>query len=336
MRFLGLNAKQATPIALPIDEDHRWTHLDPASALVEHKRVRWEPGLCSWAGRTHIMQFASKEQEQVDDMAVEPSDECPICLRMLFKPVTTACSHSFCSSCWDHLKQSVASRETACPMCRSSVTDVKRWFDLDELLEQRYPIEWRARAAADARGRLGTLFAAVPLWQENSPTAVLDRPPLVHLAFAALQGALQATDMQPVEVGYAASAGLHRIERIGGFTLENFVFGVRTVAGNPYYFRFNSAPVKLVARGTRSVVASLCVERSGSGEALTAYAADLRMTKEAAAHRDNLIGILDMHQNILVVRDADTPLGKAVLTWLLLRCVGLDATGIRHAGHLDM
>jgi len=42
--------------------------------------------------------------------------ECPLCMRLLWKPVTTPCGHTFCKVCLDR----VLDHNTCCPMCKSA------------------------------------------------------------------------------------------------------------------------------------------------------------------------------------------------------------------------
>ena len=42
--------------------------------------------------------------------------ECPLCMRTLWKPITTPCGHTFCKTCLDR----VLDHNTNCPMCKSA------------------------------------------------------------------------------------------------------------------------------------------------------------------------------------------------------------------------
>ncbi|BFZ60985.1 hypothetical protein YB2330_002042 [Saitoella coloradoensis] len=33
---------------------------------------------------------------------IKPDDICPLCHELLYRPITTTCSHTFCESCWKH------------------------------------------------------------------------------------------------------------------------------------------------------------------------------------------------------------------------------------------
>ena len=49
--------------------------------------------------------------------SVDANDyECPLCMRTLWKPITTPCGHSFCKTCLDR----VLDHNTNCPMCKSA------------------------------------------------------------------------------------------------------------------------------------------------------------------------------------------------------------------------
>jgi len=88
-----------------------------------------------------------------------------------------------------------------------------------------------------------------------------------------------------------------------------------------------SRSIKL--RRGREVVASLCEEPSKGGLLLAAFAADFDSRADARRHSAAQIGLLDAEHDRLEVRDVDSPLGRAVLAWLLLRCVGLETTGVK-------
>ena len=95
-------------------------------------------------------------------------------------------------------------------------------------------------------------------------------------------------------------------------------------------------------------------EPSTGGLLLAAFAADFDSRADARRHSAAQIGLLDAEHDRLEarvhrhrptpleagtshagyaalrqVRDVDSPLGRAVLAWLLLRCVGLETTGVK-------
>ena len=45
--------------------------------------------------------------------------ECPLCMRLLWHPLTTPCGHTFCKMCLDR----VMDHNTACPMCKSETLE---------------------------------------------------------------------------------------------------------------------------------------------------------------------------------------------------------------------
>ena len=54
---------------------------------------------------------------EVAEDAVDPNDyECPLCMRLFWRPVTTPCGHTFCKTCLDR----VLDHNTCCPMCKSA------------------------------------------------------------------------------------------------------------------------------------------------------------------------------------------------------------------------
>jgi hypothetical protein len=46
--------------------------------------------------------------------------ECPLCIRLLWQPITTPCGHTFCKMCLDR----VLDHNTACPMCKSATLKI--------------------------------------------------------------------------------------------------------------------------------------------------------------------------------------------------------------------
>lgn len=54
---------------------------------------------------------------ELDLNSVKSDDyECPLCMRTLWKPITTPCGHTFCKTCLDR----VLDHNTTCPMCKSA------------------------------------------------------------------------------------------------------------------------------------------------------------------------------------------------------------------------
>ncbi|KAL1526714.1 hypothetical protein AB1Y20_015413 [Prymnesium parvum] len=59
-------------------------------------------------------------ERRVDKSAVEKSLECPVCIDLMYQPVTTICGHSFCRECYVRHVDAAISRGAAasCPNCR--------------------------------------------------------------------------------------------------------------------------------------------------------------------------------------------------------------------------
>jgi hypothetical protein len=204
-------------------------------------------------------------------------------------------------------------------MCRTKSPEVEAQAALHDELERTYPRQWQQRAA-EPKAITGSLFVSVPRWDFYSRERDLDQPPLVELVLGS--GTSLGAE-------YTVVTGVHKAHRLGDFRLENFL--VDTIHASSYT-RLSAVPVKLVS-STGKVVASLCEEGHGEQAVFSAYAVDMLGTSRAASkHRSALVGLLDVHRGILAVRDVESPLGKAVLFWLLLRCIGMDCTGIAHTG----
>lgn len=87
--------------------------------------------------------------------------ECPVCVRLLFDPVTTPCGHSLCRSC---LLSILDRDEPKCPLCRtvyySGLRDTPVSLSLQEVIRRLYPDEYRA---------IGEEAAAVHRADTNGP-----------------------------------------------------------------------------------------------------------------------------------------------------------------------
>jgi len=66
----------------------------------------------------HVDQVSDQRlHRELDAKAVDASDyECPLCMRLLWKPITTPCGHTFCKTCLDR----VLDHNASCPMCKSA------------------------------------------------------------------------------------------------------------------------------------------------------------------------------------------------------------------------
>ena len=77
--------------------------------------------------------------------------ECPVCVRLLFDPVTTPCGHSLCRSC---LLSILDRDEPKCPLCRtvyySGLRDTPVSLSLQEVIRRLYPDEYRAIGEEEA------------------------------------------------------------------------------------------------------------------------------------------------------------------------------------------
>ena len=62
-------------------------------------------------------QKLQRPYRELDMESVKADDyECPLCMRTLWKPITTPCGHTFCKTCLDR----VLDHNTNCPMCKSA------------------------------------------------------------------------------------------------------------------------------------------------------------------------------------------------------------------------
>jgi len=96
--------------------------LKQLSAYLEKLSDPAEPG--SIPGGAHASKWLivnhltyQRPYRQVAQNAIDSTDyECPLCMRLLWKPITTPCGHTFCKTCLDR----VLDHNTTCPMCKSS------------------------------------------------------------------------------------------------------------------------------------------------------------------------------------------------------------------------
>ena len=64
-----------------------------------------------------VTEDSHKMSCRAQNQKVESSDyECPLCMRLLWNPITTPCGHTFCKICLDR----VLDHNTTCPMCKSA------------------------------------------------------------------------------------------------------------------------------------------------------------------------------------------------------------------------
>ncbi|ERL90229.1 E3 ubiquitin-protein ligase CHFR [Dendroctonus ponderosae] len=71
-----------------------------------------------------------KEHSQFESMKTELM--CTICSELFIKPVTLACSHSFCSFCIKRWR----AKSSTCPICRTFIKSVTRTLVLDNLVDK--------------------------------------------------------------------------------------------------------------------------------------------------------------------------------------------------------
>ena len=87
----------------------------------------------------------------IDSTAVDATDyECPLCMRLLWQPITTPCGHTFCRVCLDR----ALDHNSVCPMCKSA--EVKKVYLVERLefvpnefiessMRRLLPIEYQER-----------------------------------------------------------------------------------------------------------------------------------------------------------------------------------------------
>ncbi|XP_019187932.1 PREDICTED: probable E3 ubiquitin-protein ligase BAH1-like [Ipomoea nil] len=93
-----------------------------------------------------------------ENIKLEYSLKCAVCLDFVFNPYALGCGHLFCKSCacraasvmiYDGLK--AASKESKCPICRQVgvYTNVVHMMELDLLLKKRFQKLWKERLVSD-------------------------------------------------------------------------------------------------------------------------------------------------------------------------------------------
>lgn len=85
---------------------------------------------------------------RVDQDRIDPSDfDCVLCCRMLWKPVTTPCGHTYCSMCLDRCLD----YSSACPLCMTSLSNYLGTSNrhvtqfLEEVMVLGLPDQYRSR-----------------------------------------------------------------------------------------------------------------------------------------------------------------------------------------------
>lgn len=108
------------------------------------------------------------------DVAVPPELSCPLCLDLVYDPVSTPCSHVYCRLC---ISRVLATGHSSCPLCRrdisrfnanAAVTDQR----ILSLINASMPADLVVRRARENSSRLeivvGNLYEEVPHRGKNS------------------------------------------------------------------------------------------------------------------------------------------------------------------------
>jgi len=96
--------------------------------------------ICSLLVRieTELSQITEKphkqEDREIDCSLMQEGDfNCPLCLRLLWQPVTTSCGHTFCRTC---IERNLDHRHE-CPLCKASLqADGSSTWGVNEFIEQ--------------------------------------------------------------------------------------------------------------------------------------------------------------------------------------------------------
>lgn len=95
-----------------------------------------------------ITNFDSDKCVSIHPILVKVADlECSLCYRLLFKPVTTPCGHTFCCSCLD---RSLDHQDT-CPLCKYSLAEYLAerrqnvTLFIEKLIKIHYPVDFKER-----------------------------------------------------------------------------------------------------------------------------------------------------------------------------------------------
>ena len=334
-------AASAPEHLLPTEGDEGWAFFDMGPVAREIARLR----KISWPGRVCSIPILPVAGPSASTSDLDPSkdevpgdgDECAICMEVLFRPVMTNCAHKFCYACWEQYSAAFQAKAAlSCPCCRTE-TNAERMPEMDAPLMGKYPRVW-ARRECEPQGLHGCVFVCVPEWKyvahnRHEPSARarwrappahedVHVPPLVNVGFGS-----QAEQLNVTYEGDAES--VFKIAELGGYTLRGL--GAMAVDGTPMggpliQRLVPPGGVKLLKAGTP--VASLVVDTAGN---LSAYACDLPIdqptSKSCAASQQHLCGILDVSAGLLAVKHVEEEQGpgRAVLVWLILRKLLLDA-----------
>jgi len=129
---------QGDETGMEIDSEDQGERLFPSLATnllpSENKQlcsllVRIEADLSQIIEKPH-----KQEDRDIDSSLLKEGDfNCPLCLRLLWHPVTTSCGHTFCRSC---IERNLDHRQE-CPMCKASLqADGTSTWGVNEFVEQ--------------------------------------------------------------------------------------------------------------------------------------------------------------------------------------------------------
>eukprot|EP01123_Difflugia_compressa_P013365 TRINITY_DN6144_c0_g1_i1.p1 TRINITY_DN6144_c0_g1~~TRINITY_DN6144_c0_g1_i1.p1 ORF type:complete len:174 (+),score=30.55 TRINITY_DN6144_c0_g1_i1:32-523(+) len=98
--------------------------------------------------------------------------ECALCYRLFYRPVTTACGHTYCKDCI-HTSLSYSPN---CPICRRKLPINEKEFELAvnftlaTILEKHFTDQYKQRQTEETKSKGGSLY------RKDSTTTAVESP----------------------------------------------------------------------------------------------------------------------------------------------------------------
>lgn len=117
LRLTFLNRNETWGILIQTMFNLKIVHLNQLQVVQHQMRLLFFTGLEARPGEILFPPLSGGTASELD---------CILCCRLLWKPVTTPCGHTYCWMCLDRCLD----YSSACPLCVTSLADVSNFFSL--------------------------------------------------------------------------------------------------------------------------------------------------------------------------------------------------------------